>query len=117
MEPSSMVPVSEPATTMTEFRKYWLMWAWSQARDQLSKCRLVGNDQGEVKMDLSSLRELMTAHTRGRVTISAQMISVPCEKTLRVRPSLPRRPRGESILAGPPRCGGTPPPPGPGPVP
>src|SRR4051812_31882019 len=65
-----------------------------QARDQLSKWRLAGRPQGEVKISLSVLSELITAHSSGRVTSSPHTTSMPCEKTLRTFPSLLMRPLG-----------------------
>src|SRR4051812_43699627 len=70
------------------------MFDLPQARDQLSKCSAEGSPQGEVKISLSVLRELITAHSSGMVTSSPQMTSMPCEKTLRTLPSLPSRPSG-----------------------
>ncbi|MGC0429287.1 hypothetical protein RKD32_005642 [Streptomyces sp. SAI-195] len=63
------------------------MCAWDQARDQLSKFSLSGSDQGEPKMEASSLKEVITAHTSGMPTMIAQMTRTPWEKTLRVVPS------------------------------
>src|SRR5262249_22513552 len=68
------------------------MLAWVQARDQLSKCSLSGRDQGEPKIELSDLKDVITAHSSGVTTMIAQMISTPCEKPLRTPPSFFCRP-------------------------
>src|ERR1044072_7957087 len=92
--PSSIVPISEHPTTRTVLRKKSPMFDLPQARDQLSKCSAEGSPQGEVKISLSVLRLLITAHSSGMVTSSPQITSMPCEKTLRTLPSLPIRPSG-----------------------
>src|SRR4051812_29898936 len=62
------------------------MFAEVQARDQLSKCSLSGSAHGELKMSLSVLNEVITAHSSGSVTMSAHRTRKPWEKTLRVLP-------------------------------
>src|SRR3954464_7160354 len=74
------------------------MLASVQARDQLSKCSLSGSAQGELKMALSSLKDVITAHSSGITTMNAHRMSMPCEKTLRTPPSF-----FFSFRAGPPR--------------
>src|SRR5882757_4719092 len=64
------------------------MCACDQARDQLSKCSLSGSDQGELKMALSSLKDVITAQSSGRTTMIAQMTRIACEKTLSTPPLL-----------------------------
>ena len=54
-----------------------------------------GQRPGRVKISLSVLNELITAHSSGMVTSSAQRTSMPCEKTLRTLPCC-RRPSGVS---------------------
>src|SRR5919108_3430671 len=87
------------------------MLASVQARDQLSKCSLSGSDQGEPKMDRSSLKEVITAHSRGMTTMIAQMTRIPWEKALRTVPcffSLGGTPSGESaLMTGAPDPAGT----------
>src|SRR3954469_14948224 len=73
------------------------MLASVQARDQLSKCSLSGSAQGELKMALSSLKDVITAHSSGSTTMNAHRMSMPCEKTLRTPPSF------FSFRAGSPR--------------
>src|SRR2546421_3292529 len=63
------------------------MLASVQARAQLSKCSLSGSAQGELKMELSSLKDVITAHSSGMTTMNAHRTSIPWEKTLRTLPS------------------------------
>src|SRR5689334_20898317 len=63
------------------------MLASVQARAQLSKCSLSGSDQGEEKMALSSLKDVITAHSSGMTTMNAHSTRKPWEKTLRTFPS------------------------------
>src|SRR3954454_14056282 len=63
------------------------MLASVQARAQLSKCSLSGSDQGEEKIALSSLKDVITAHSSGMTTMNAHRTSIPWEKTLRTLPS------------------------------
>jgi len=63
------------------------MLAWVHARDQFEKCSLSGSDQGELKIEASSLKDVITAQSSGMATMNAQMTRTPWEKTLRTVPS------------------------------
>src|SRR3954465_12860081 len=63
------------------------MLASVQARAQLSKCSLSGSAQGEPKMELSSLKDVITAHSSGMTTMIAHRTRKPWEKALRTPPS------------------------------
>src|SRR3954466_2109002 len=73
-----MVSTSAPPTTIRLFRKYRPMLAAVQARAQLSKCGVDGNDHGEFRISSSDLTELTTAHNSGSAVTTAQQNMAIC---------------------------------------